>query len=349
MMSNEAPVTKSPLTRRQLLARATLAGTATVASTASRPVRASAPLIVGEGKHRYECVHDFLTPPPGLLWGDTHGATQDSRGRIYVAHTVHPQSQSPDAVVVFGPDGTFITSWGARFRGGAHGIDLRNENGTEFLYHCDTKARQVVKTTLDGTVVWERGKPEEAGVYKDKMAFVPTNVAFAPNGDFFVADGYGSSFIHRYKADGTYLATWGGAGSEPGKVNTPHGLWLDTRNKNPHLVVADRENHRLQRFDLDGKHIGFDDSGIRRPCSADTKNGMLLVADLNGVVTLLDEKNKIITQLGDGYPSRLRSAPREQFIPGKFIHPHDAFFLANGDILVAEWVPIGRITLLRKI
>jgi len=54
-------------------------------------------------------------------------------------------------------------------------------------------------------------------------------------------------------------------------------------------------------------------------------------------------------QLGDGYPSDLRGHPRADFIPGKFIHPHDAIFLKNGDILVAEWVPIGRVTLLKKV
>jgi len=52
--------------------------------------------------------------------------------------------------------------------------------------------------------------------------------------------------------------------------------------------------------------------------------------------------------LGDGHPSALRGRPKSEFINGKFIHPHDAMFLNNGDILVAEWVPVGRVTLLRR-
>jgi hypothetical protein len=75
----------------------------------------------------------------------------------------------------------------------------------------------------------------------------------------------------------------------------------------------------------------------------------MLFPDLESVVTVLDENNKVIVHLGDGKPSNLRDRPRTDFIPGKFIHPHDAMFLANGDILVAEWVPIGRIALLRKL
>ena len=75
----------------------------------------------------------------------------------------------------------------------------------------------------------------------------------------------------------------------------------------------------------------------------------MLIPDLESAVMILNGKNKVVATLGDGHPSKLRGAPREKFIPGKFVHPHDAIFLHNGDILVAEWVPIGRITLLRKI
>ena len=75
----------------------------------------------------------------------------------------------------------------------------------------------------------------------------------------------------------------------------------------------------------------------------------MLVPDLDSVLTILDKDNKVVASLGDGYPSNLRDAPRSAFLPGKFIHPHAANFLHNGDILIAEWVPIGRITLLRKL
>jgi hypothetical protein len=76
----------------------------------------------------------------------------------------------------------------------------------------------------------------------------------------------------------------------------------------------------------------------------------MLVPDLDAIVTILDADNKIVAHLGDGKGSSAkRNSPRDQMIPGKFIHPHDATFLPSGDILVAEWVPIGRITLLRKL
>ena len=132
-------------------------------------------------------------------------------------------------------------------------------------------------------------------------------------------------------------------------MNNPHGLWIDPRGKEPLLAVADRGNRRIQYFTLDGKHVKFASDGMRQPCHFDFRGDTMLVPDLSSVITLLDADNKVIAQLGDGNPSSLRGAPRSQFIPGKFIHPHDAMFLRNGDILVAEWVPIGRITLLRKL
>jgi DNA-binding beta-propeller fold protein YncE len=309
-------------------------------------------LMIGSGGHTYEVVHDWLTPPPDIRFGDTQGLAQDSQGRIYVSHTVHPDSQKKHAIAVFDRNGRFITSWGERFAGGGHGLDLRKEGGREYLYHCDTAHRQVVKTTLDGTVVWEMGAPAEAGVYftgSKEQPFIPTNVAFSPNGDFYVTDGYGSDWIHQFDVRCNYIRTFGGKGREPGKVLNAHGIWLDDRGKEPFLVVADRANSRMQYFTLDGKHVKFATEGMRQPCHFHIRHDEMLVPDLRSVLTIVDRDNRVVVQLGDGAPSNLRCHPRQDFIPGKFIHPHAAKFLHNGDILVVEWVPIGRVTLLRHV
>src|SRR5438094_6238325 len=98
-----------------------------------------------------------------------------------------------DTVVVFDPKGKYVRSFGKEWHGGGHGIDIRKEAGEEFLYLCNMHpVRSVVKTTLKGEVVWKKSFPEEARVYKDVNGFSPTNVAFAPNGGFWIADGYGS-------------------------------------------------------------------------------------------------------------------------------------------------------------
>src|SRR5262249_25628965 len=93
--------------------------------------------VVGSGVHAYECVHDWLVPPDGLVWGDTHGLAQDEHGFIYVAHTVNKSSMRGEAVVVYDSSGRFVRAFGEEFRGGAHGLGLRREEKSEVIYHCD--------------------------------------------------------------------------------------------------------------------------------------------------------------------------------------------------------------------
>jgi len=324
-----------------------------VPSPGAAPPAPATPLEVGPSGCRWRVEHDWLTPPPGCLFGDTHGVAQDAAGNIYVAHTVHPDSTLRDAVLVYRPDGTFLRSFGADFAGGAHGLDLAREDGKELLYHCDTRRRLVVKTALDGTVVWEAGCPMQSGAYESADQWCPTNVAFGPDGTVFVGDGYGRSFIHAFGADGAWKRIVARPGSGKGEVSCPHGMTVDPRpgahGTGPALCVADRGNRRIQYLSLDGAHLGFVTESMRMPCDMKVRGDRMLVPDLESVVTILDGGNRAIAQLGDGHPSALRGEPRERFIPGKFIHPHDAIWLSNGDILVAEWVPIGRITRLRAV
>ncbi len=351
---------ESKVSRRQFVTALGVSSAAAFAfpaiATSEKWRPANRPRLTGRGEHTYEFIHDWLVPPDAIQWGDTHGLAQDKSGRIYVAHTVHPSSSTPDAVVVFDENGAFIESWGGEFRGGAHGLDIREENGEESLYHCDINRCLVVKTNLNGEVVWQKGAPsgDECAHYAQGGRFVPTNVAFEPTradkpGDIFVGDGYGSSFIHGYTSDGEFVKTIATPGSAEGQVSCPHGLWIDDRGGEALLAVADRGNRRIQYLTLDGVHVRFVTEGMRMPCHFKARGDALLVPDLESVVTLLDRDDKVIAHLGDGHPSELRDQQREEFISGRFIHPHTAIFLHTGDILVAEWVPIGRITLLRKV
>jgi len=78
--------------------------------------------VVGSGAHTYECVHDWLVPPDGLVWGDTHGLAQDEQGHIYVAHTVNKSSMRGEAVVVYDSSGCFVRAFGEEFRGARMGL-----------------------------------------------------------------------------------------------------------------------------------------------------------------------------------------------------------------------------------
>src|SRR5262249_5651506 len=89
----------------------------------------------------------------------------------------------------------------------------------------------------------------------------PTNLAFAPNGEFYVSDGYGNARVHRFTPDGTLLQSWGEPGAEPGQFNLPHGIAVHPDQR---VFVADRENDRIQIFSPDG---GFLDQwlDVQRP------------------------------------------------------------------------------------
>jgi len=313
--------------------------------------------VVGSGFHTYECVHDWLTPPDGLVWGDTHGLSQDEHGRIYVAHTVNKSSMRGESVVAYDADGRFVRAFGEEFRGGAHGLGLRREPEGELLYHCDINRCKIVKTTLDGKSVWSHGYPREDEAYAARpIDFVPTNVAFAPNGDFFVGDGYGSHHILRFSRTGNFLGEIGRPGHGDGEFDTPHGLWVDLRAKEPALLVADRGNRRIQAFTLAGTHIRTikDEAHLRMPCHFHTQGDWMVCPDLDSQVCILDRNYNVVVQLGDGKAANgevgsRRNQSRSQFTPGQFITPHAAIFLQGGNILVAEWLPIGRITLLRRV
>ena len=345
-------------TRRSFLGQ--VAATAALSTLPAPFIRAAAgrPLVVGSGEHTYECVHDWLVPPDGMVWGDTHGLCQDSQGNIYVGHTVHNSSMRGESVVVYDAKGKFIRAFGEEYRGGQHGLDLRKEGGSEILYICDTTRCRVAKTSLKGEVLWSQGYPKVDPAYSAApIPFVPTNVAFAPNGDFYIGDGYGSHHIMRFSAKGKFLGEIGtpGKGGD-GQLNSPHGQWVDTRGKEPVLVVADRGNRRIQTFTLDGKHLRTiqDEARLRMPCHFHTRGEWMVCPDLDSQVCILDRDYKVVAQLGDGQANNgkvgsRRGQKRPDFTPGQFITPHDAIFLQNGDILVAEWLPIGRITLLRKV
>jgi hypothetical protein len=205
----------------------------------------------------------------------------------------------------------------------------------------------------------------ESGVYaagEDKSTtadwgrnrFMPTNFAFLGDGDFFVADGYGSFFIHRYDKDGNWKSHFGGPGEANGKFDTPHGIWIDARpGQDPRIVVADRAHHKLQFFSLDGDYLETI-AGFGLPANLDTYQELLLVPELHARISILDQKNQAVTRLGDDV-ARITGPGGDQirndskrWQQGKFVHPHDACFDQEGNIFVAEWVNTGRVSRLRR-
>jgi hypothetical protein len=365
------------LRRSQALGRRTFLGWSTAAAvTVAAPrvltaSRTNAETIVGEGAYQYRAKHNWAQLPDKFSWQTTHNVAVDRAGNLYVIHEGRGDLQDHPSIFVFDPEGRYIRSFGSQFQGGGHGIEVRQEGSEEFLYVCAyQRIKSFAKLTLTGETVWQQYAPMESGKYAEGEAalaregkikqenawgrdkFLPTNFAFLDDGGFLLADGYGANLIHRYDKDGKWQSCFGGVGQGEGTFNTAHGLWIDRRGAEPVIVVTDRAHHTLQRFKMDGTYIDTL-SGFGLPANIDSHGDLLLVPELRARVTLLGKDNQVVAHLGGDAQrldevQNLRGKP-EQWLDGKFVHPHDACFAADGSIFVAEWVATGRITKLEKI
>lgn len=195
----------------------------------------------------YALVENWGPHLHGIQWGMTAGLTIDSDGRLYAF------TRKPTPVVEFDTGGNVLKTWGEGLFVFPHGIRV-DRNG--FLWLTDARARdgkghQVFKYSRDGKLLMTLGKAGVAGEGQDTFDG-PTDVAVAPNGDVFVADGHQNNRIVKFTPDGRFIKAWGKKGAAPGEFDLPHTIFFDSRGR---LLVGDRSNKRIQIFDQDGKFL----------------------------------------------------------------------------------------------
>ncbi|MBI4429419.1 MAG: hypothetical protein HY562_09910 [Ignavibacteriales bacterium] len=307
---------------------------------------------IGAGAHTYKWIDDWAKipdTPSGRENGRTHGVVVTQSGNVIVYHQANP------AVLIYDAKGKLFNTWGDRFPG-AHGMTLVVENGKEFLWITNERSAEVVKTSLEGETLLNLQQPDLPAYSKGKYS--PTWVAvceerYGGNGDVWVADGYGMSYVHRFDKTGNYLASINGSEGKAGPFNCPHGIWMDARSSEPQLYIADRGNKRFQVYDPEGKFKrSFGSDFLTSPCMCIAFQGELFVPELTAKLTVLDANDRLICRIGnneavcniEGWPNH----PKTLIKPGKFNSPHSIAIDASGNLYVVEWIIGGRVTKLEK-
>ncbi len=239
-----------------------------------------------------------------------------------------------------------LGTWGHDFPG-AHGLTLVNENGEEFLFITDYARHQVFKTTLDGRVLMTLDAPFESGRYSHADQYKPTRVVPAPDGSFYVLDGYGASLVLHYSAQGKLQRVFGGRGKARDSINEAHGGAIDPRDPaRPTLLVTSRQDGVVKRFTLDGVYVDELALPNTLPCDVVFTSEAIYIPQLRmtdgksaGFLTILDLHDKVVSNPGGAAPEygpdgKLQPLQRTSAL---FKHPHGLVVDEEGGIYVAQW------------
>lgn len=253
-----------------------------------------------------------LVLPDGLKLGAAPGLAFDSEGRLIATH------RGPRPILVYDAAGKLVHMFGDDELTAVHGTRVDAQDN---IWVTDHLNHTVIKYSPAGELVKIFGHRDMPG--EDAASFNrPTDIAFAPNGDFFVSDGYGNNRVVKFTQDGKFVKAWGKKGSWTGQFTLPHCVAIDAKGL---LHVADRENDRIQVFDQDGNFVrlygGFAPFGIFI-----TPDQTLFVADGRAHKCYhMTLEGKILAEWGS-----------EGSEPGQFKLPHAIAVDRQGRVYVGE-------------
>ncbi len=293
--------------------------------------------VMGSGTLTFEVAEGWAKLPEGWSLKECPDVAVDSKDRVYAfTRGDHP-------VIVFDRDGNFLSSWGEGVFGNAHGICIGPDDS---VYCVDNGDHTVRKFSTDGELLMTLGtKDKPSPRYSGEAFNLPTGLAVSNStGDLFVSDGYGNASVHKYSAEGRHIISWGSSGIDEGQFVIPHNIATD---KDDNVYVADRECHRVQVFDSNGKLQAiwndiWKPSGIRVGVDQNVYIAELLAdayySDAPNVghrVSIFNQSGKLLGRLGD---------PKAGEGAGEFVSPHGICLDSGGDIYVGEvsWTMMGR-------
>ena len=297
--------------------------------------------VLGAGVFSYRALENWGSIPSEVELGDVAGIAVDGKDQVYLFNRgKHP-------VVVFDRTGAFKTSWGHGLFSNPHGAHIGLD---QCIYLTDNGNHTVRKFTLDGKLLLSLGEAGKPAPFMSGQPFCRcTHTALSPNGDIYVSDGYGNAVIHKYDPGGRLQLSWGKPGTGPGEFNLPHNICCDT---DGWVYVADRENHRVQVFDGNGR---FENqiNNMHRPSGLAITPGKCpycIVGELQAYqpvnrstpnlgarISILDQQSNVLARIDRGM------GPGTE--PGQFISPHSISLDSHGDmyvgeVIAADWVAV---------
>ncbi|GAB3010082.1 peptidylglycine monooxygenase-like protein [Cyclobacterium sediminis] len=304
--------------------------------------------MLGHGDFQYRIEREWSkTNSNSHPVNNCHEMVLDRKNRLILL-TDHPKNN----VLVYDTSGKILVTWTLGFSG-AHGLSISKEGGEEFLFITDTGLGKVVKCTMDGKILMELDHPGKIGAYSEQAFYRPTETAIGPNGDIYVADGYGSQFILQFDKSGQFIRKFGGDSFlQPDKFKQAHGVAIDYRDpSNPSLLCSARIKNTFKRFTLEGEYledIYLPGAFISRPVLDDENlySGVCFGMErdnynmhLNkGFVTILDKDNKVVSNPGGTKPvykkGKLELMFQEEPI---FKHCHDVCLDRDKNLYVCQW------------
>lgn len=293
--------------------------------------------IFGQGEYRYRYVKDWMKLPDGWQLGEAAGVAVDANDNVYVyARGKHP-------VTVFDRDGNFLRSWGEDVSRRPHGIHVGHDG---MVYCTDDTDNTVRKYTTEGKLLMTIGTPGVMAPFLSGLPFCRCcHTALSPSGEIYVADGYGNSRVHKYAPDGRHLLSWGENGTGPSEFNIVHNIACDG---DGWVYVCDRENHRIQVFDPNGKletvwhYLHRPMAIFQQPVQRQPHSFICEVGGEGNVnkrytnigprISVLDHQGKVLSRFGK------RGSGEGN---GAFVAPHGIAASSRGDIYVAEVIKTG--------
>ena len=247
---------------------------------------------LAQAQASYPCVNDAPNPYKQVTgwahmprpWAPTNNVFVDAKDNVWVMDRCEDKGclgSSEAPIWELSPDGKVMKSFGAGMFVFPHTVKP-DAAGNIWAVDGDAKdghGNQVFKFSPDGKVLMTFGKAGQSGKTTDVFDR-PTGIAFAPNGDIFIAEGhaptFGNSRIMKFDKTGKFIKTFGRVGSGDNEFKSPHVLAFDSQGR---LFVADRSNSRVAIFDQDGKFLTAWKQFGRPSGIFIDKNDMLYVSD----------------------------------------------------------------------